>query len=101
MYISKSVSYPIIFISVLWPSARGLILESRVDIGYDTDFATYYSLFNAMSDVYVLFKIQFSFSNTRCYLFQLHSISSSMYPLYDWCWSATDVDQCLVTLIAH
>lgn len=41
-------------ISALWPSARGLILESRVDIGYDTDFATYYSLFNAMSDVHVL-----------------------------------------------
>lgn len=29
----------------LWPSALGLILDSRVDMGYDPDFAIYYSLF--------------------------------------------------------
>ena len=33
-------------ISALGPTALGLILESRVDMGCDTDFAMYYSLFN-------------------------------------------------------
>ena len=32
-------------ISALGPTALGLILESRVDMGCDTDFAMYYSLF--------------------------------------------------------
>ena len=31
-------------ISALRPTALGLILESRVDMGCDTDFAMYYSL---------------------------------------------------------
>ena len=31
--------------SALGPTALGLILESRVDMGCDTDFAMYYSLF--------------------------------------------------------
>ena len=31
--------------SALWPTALRLILESRVDMGCDTDFAMYYSLF--------------------------------------------------------